>query len=88
MIHNLKTDTEPFEATWSGNKDYEIRKNDRDFKVGDTLNLCETVYSGEDMAEGLPLRFTGRNLKRLVTYILEGYGLQDGWVILSTKQQD
>ncbi len=38
-IHELKLDTKYFNDVKSGKKNFEIRKNDRDFKVGDILNL-------------------------------------------------
>jgi len=37
--HFLKTWAEYFEAVKSGNKTFEVRVNDRDFKVGDILVL-------------------------------------------------
>lgn len=38
-IHELKLDTKYFDDVKSGKKNFEIRENDRDFKVGDILNL-------------------------------------------------
>ena len=38
-IHELKLDTKYFNDVKSGNKKFEIRKNDRDFEVGDILVL-------------------------------------------------
>lgn len=39
MVHELKTWNEYFEAVFMGHKTFEVRKNDRDFKKGDTLIL-------------------------------------------------
>lgn len=35
MIHQLKCDSKFFEDVASGKKTFEVRKNDRDFFVGD-----------------------------------------------------
>lgn len=83
--HELKTDPEPFSASWWGWKNYEIRKNDRDFKLGETLALRETKYSGEEMRSGKPLEYTGRVLGREITEVRTNYGLQNGWCILGVK---
>ena len=85
-IQKLKTDPEVFQASWNGQKSWEIRKNDRDYQVGDALVLEETKYTGEEMKTGeWPLEYTGRKLLLEVEFILPGpvYGLQDGWVIMS-----
>jgi len=83
--HELKTDSEVFEATYDGFKTYEIRLNDRDFKVGDELLLRETVSTGKQMKEGAPLAYTGREYRCTVNHILFGpiYGVKEGWVILN-----
>ena len=68
--HELKTWPGAFEAVRVGAKNYEIRKDDRDFQVGDVLFLREYVVA-ED-------RYTGRTLRVRVTYKTEGgsFGLQ------------
>ena len=84
QIHELKTDPDVFAAVWAGSKTHEIRINDRDFAVGDRLVLHETKDSGADMATcGLPLAYTGRSTQRTISHIQTGYGLADGWCILS-----
>jgi len=85
--HYLKTDPDGFYALISGRKPYEIRRDDRGFRVGDTLVLRRTVHSGDEMAAGEPLRYTGEEAVRRVTHILEGpaYGIAEGWVILSVN---
>lgn len=90
-IHELKTDPEVFEATRQGLKNFELRKNDRLFGVGDLLHLRETKYSAEEMnrcnnTELMPLTYTGRHMICKVVGILDGgYGLQDGFVAMSIE---
>lgn len=73
-IHNLKILPEYFEAVISGDKTFEIRKNDRNFKIGDTLNLEE--WDGNN--------YTGRNQTRRISYILEDNRyLLNGYVALA-----
>lgn len=100
MVHELKTDAEVFQAVLNGDKKFEIRKNDRDFKVGDELHLKETVNTGAEMAprhngaypgrmlEGKPLEYTGRCVAVNVTHILRGpvYGLIADWCIMSIER--
>lgn len=81
----LKTDPDVFQAVWDSKKNFEIRFNDRNYEVGDTLTLKETRYSGTQMHDGAELIYTGREVDVRVTYILKGplYGLSEGWVIMS-----
>lgn len=84
-IHELKTMDTYFQAVLSHEKNFEIRKNDRDFKVGDALILVEikaVQKSGDVKYTSL---FTGRVLLKKITYIFEGgsYGLAPDYVILS-----
>lgn len=86
MIHELKTDSAVFHDVRAGEKTFEIRKNDRNFQVGDTLLLRETAFTGNAMANlGAPLKYTGDELTVTVTYIIKGpvYGLADNWCIMS-----
>jgi hypothetical protein len=85
-FHELKTDPEVFQAVINFKKTYEIRFNDRDFKIGDYLLLKETVSTGEAMKLGFePLQYTGRECLVKISHILHGpiYGLKEGWVIMS-----
>lgn len=76
MIHELKILHEYFEAVTSGRKQFEIRKNDRGFKVGDQLILCEHDLWVDE--------FTGRSYKAEITYITD-YAQKDGYVVLGIK---
>ena len=66
--HELKTWPKYFAAVRSGQKRFEIRRNDRDFKVGDVLALRE--YDPETEA------YTGQVEERQITFLLseEDYG--------------
>ncbi len=83
VIHELKTDPAVFRASIMGLRPWEIRVNDRNFKAGDTLILKETEFSADMMKQGSPLVYTGRQVSRHVDYILEGYGIRDGWVMMT-----
>ena len=77
--HHLKTEQHYYERVESGMKDFELRKNDRDFNAGDYLYLKETIDGVE----------TGRQLSpRRIKYILHGgcYGLAVGYCILGLEQ--
>lgn len=63
MIHALKTEPQYFEAVINAKKTFEVRRNDRDFRVGDYLALNEL----DDTREG----YTGRSVLLRVTYILD-----------------
>lgn len=84
-MHELKTDPGVFDAVADGRKNFEIRRDDRNFQEGDELLLRRTRDSGSAMANGAPLVYTGEELRCRVTYVLRGpiYGLRDGWAILS-----
>lgn len=68
MIHELKIWPEYFQAVKAGTKNFELRRNDRDFKVGDIINLKEY--------DATKAEYTGREiLNKKIEYILEGDGL-------------
>ena len=73
--HQLKTETQYYQAVEKGLKQFELRKNDRNFKVGDILILVEVV---NEYATGRKLGLPP------IKYILHGgkYGLEEGYCIL------
>jgi hypothetical protein len=75
--HELKTWPEYFVEIFNRRKTFELRRDDRDFQVGDYLTLKE--WNPETEA------YTGRVAKRHVTYLMRGpqFGLAEGWVLMS-----
>ncbi len=87
MTHELKTDPEVWDDVKVGYKTFEIRLDDREYRVGDVLNLRRTQYTGREMkGEGKPLIY-GESQWVTVKYILHGpaYGLAEHWVIMSIE---
>lgn len=75
-IHELKIIPKYFEDVKANKKNFELRKDDRDFKVGDFITLRE-YDNGQ---------YTGREIKNIpIGYILRNvpeYGLKEGYCIL------
>ena len=79
MVHELKTWPEYFQLLVSGEKAFELRKNDRDFLPGQSLLLRE--YDKQTN------KYTGRSLHFKITYVLHGaeaesLGLKKGYCIM------
>lgn len=80
MTHELKILPKWYADVESGKKNFEIRVNDRDYKVGDTLVLQEYDKGN----------YTGREITRKIQYIYQGngaYGLSEEYCILGLEQE-
>lgn len=76
MTHELKIHPAYFKAVRSGKKTFEVRYNDRNYKVGDVLKLRE--WDGE--------KYTGRVLDVYVDYILNDPAYcKDNMVVMAIK---
>lgn len=75
MIHNLKILPDHFKPVYDGLKLAELRKNDRNYQVGDQLNLCE--WDGFD--------FTGCFVEMEIIHIADVGSYLPGFVLLSMK---
>ncbi len=72
--HELKIVPAYYEAVASGRKCFELRNNDRDFKVGDQVLLREWYPETES--------YTGRQIRVTISYVLtQMRGLYDGYCI-------
>lgn len=83
MQHELKILPEYYEAKLRGLKPWELRKDDRNFEVGDTLREREFL---DDLLTSRPC-YTGRELVERITYILRGHeGLSPGYCLMSCER--
>lgn len=72
-IHDIKIAASYYDDVTSGRKRFELRKNDRGYKVGDSLKMLEFKNG----------KHTGRTIDADVIYLLEEYaGLEEGYCIL------
>jgi len=74
--HYLKTVQPFFSQVKSGTKTFELRRNDRDFQVGDEVYLQEYDLSNNS--------FSGQEVKAFITYVLKDWaGLEDGFCVFA-----
>jgi ASC-1-like (ASCH) protein len=75
MKHELKIWPEYFEAVNNGEKTFEVRKNDRNYQVGDILYLREWSPFRES--------FTGKYTYLKVTYVLRDEEfVKEGYIVM------
>lgn len=78
-LHEIKIAASYYEDVASGKKSFELRKNDRAYREGDSLRMLE-------FKDG---KHTGRLIDAVIIYMLEEYtGLEEGYCILGIKMLD
>ncbi|RDY30330.1 DUF3850 domain-containing protein [Lachnotalea glycerini] len=76
ITHYIKCSAMFFEDAAAGRKNFELRINDRDYRVGDILHMTEHK-DGHN---------TGRFIEQEIIYMLEEFnGLKEDYCILGTK---
>lgn len=84
MRHDLKTVNPFFQEVWDWQKEFEVRKNDRNFQIEDELYLHEYCPATK--------QYSGRQIYAVVVYILTAEqfpaGLQPGYVVLGLGDVD
>lgn len=80
ITHDLKIYPEFFSAVCTGVKRAELRKNDRDYRVGDTLHLMETPRGS--------CHRTGEFINVTITHIADVDEWMPGYVLLSVELQE
>jgi hypothetical protein len=77
--HRLKTESKYFNDVLYNRKSFEVRKNDRDYQVGDRLTLLEIRDNGD---------YTGVSLERKIIYVLLGgqFGIEKDYCVLGLSK--
>jgi hypothetical protein len=77
--HNIKLLHVFADDVFLGRKPFEIRKNDRDYSIGDRIKFLVIDSEGNVMSHSI----TACTYE--ITYVLGGWGLKDGYVALGLR---
>ncbi len=77
VVHTLKILPKHFAAVCAGTKRAELRKNDRDYRAGDVLQLVETLPDTD---------MTGKSVCVRITHVADVSDYAPGYVLLSIAQ--
>lgn len=78
MIHRIKIEKHYYERLVNCEKKAEIRKNDRDYQVGDTLKFILYDKDSHQWEEA-------EHFQAKITHIHGGLGMEEGYVALSVN---
>lgn len=85
MQHNIKIAKCFADVVYSGEKTFEVRKNDRGYQKGDTV-LFEVVDNTPYAVINLTHPLNGVEFE--ITYVLHEWGLEDEFVAFSIKRKE
>lgn len=92
MLHELKISPEYYDAVVNGIKPFEIRKNDRNYSVGDTLRLREfdkyDIYQTQWVTHS---EYTSRECVAAITYVFnlkDFLNIDEDYVVLGIKVRE
>lgn len=82
MIHKIKIRESFANAVDCGDKTFEVRKNDRGYQKGDLVSFVVLYDSDGCEMISHPL------MKKMftITYVLSGWGIEDGYVVFGIKE--
>lgn len=83
MTHELKLYEDFADAVLCGDKNFEVRKNDRGFQKGDLVKF-RVIDRAMKIATGHPLDDETFE----ITYVLNGWGIEDRYVVFGIKRAD
>lgn len=91
--HVLKTLEDYWDAVERGDKNFEVRRDDRGFQRGDVLILRRVHWADfrdgkRELVESRDSRNARRELRRKITYVLTGgqFGIDAGFVVLGLRK--
>ena len=82
MTHKIKIRESFAAAVYTGDKTFEVRKNDRGYQKGDLIYFS-VLYDSDGM------EIIDHPLSKLcfeITYVLNGWGIEEGYVVFGIKK--
>lgn len=79
-VHKIKLQIGFCDAVLSGIKCFEIRRNDRGYQKGDYVQFIPVDEVGDERYHEV------QNKTYLITYVLGGWGLLEGFVVFGIKE--
>lgn len=82
MTHKIKILESFANAVLSGDKKFEVRKNDRGYQKGDFIEFV-VLYDSDK------LEMTSHPLMKhlyIITYVLSGWGIEDGYCVFGIRR--
>lgn len=80
MRHIIKLREEFADAVVNGDKTFEVRLNDRGYQKGDTVKFRVMTAMGIEFYHEI------NEMEFEITYVLNGWGLKDGYVAFAIKR--
>ena len=77
--HDLKTWPDYYDSIAIGVKTFEVRKNDRDYRAGDTLILLRYDHKKRN--------YTGERMEKIVRYVMYGgqFGVARDYCVMAIQ---
>ena len=79
--HQLKLNTKYFDAVQNGVKSFEVRKHDRNYQIGDTLDMLEVFDDGV-----IGARMFRMTIVFMLTHDDFPEGICEGYCVLGVKK--
>lgn len=80
QLHRIKIRESFADAVYSGDKSFEVRKNDRGYQKGDYVDF---VVLYDDMTEYIDHPLSKKRYE--ITYVLSGWGLEEGYCVFGIR---
>ncbi|MCR5480123.1 MAG: DUF3850 domain-containing protein [Ruminococcus sp.] len=82
--HKLKLEEQFVQPILNGEKTFEVRLNDRKFKVGDTIEFMPIAHWDNTIIFKWIPEITSKTYE--ITFVLEGWGIKEGYCVFSFKE--